>query len=80
MVVMPTAMAMVVPTAMVAMTITAKAMADATSVNCNGKRGYRNNDGDSVTAMVMTPMATGTVMATATAMTKAGTVTARTKM
>jgi hypothetical protein len=35
-VVTPPAMEMVAPTVMVAMTITAKAMADTTSVNCNG--------------------------------------------
>jgi hypothetical protein len=44
-VVTPTAMAMAAPRAMVAMTIIAKAMADATSVNFNGKRDYGDNNG-----------------------------------
>ncbi len=73
-------MAMAAPTAMVVMTITAKATVDATSVNCNGKRDYGNNDGNSVTATVVATMATATVMATATATTKAATATATTEM
>ncbi len=47
-----------------------KAMADATSVNCNGKRIYGDNNGDSTTATVMAMMK-ATATATATAMAKA---------
>ncbi len=46
-----------------------KATADATSVNCNGKRVYGNNNGDGTTARVMATMkATATAMATAMGM------------
>ncbi len=45
-----------------------KTTADATSVNCNGKCVYGNNNGDSATATVMT---TTKATATATAMAKA---------
>ncbi len=73
-------MAMAVPTAMVAMTITAKVTADATSVNCIGKHDYGNNDGNGATEMVTAMMATATATATAMATTKAATVTATTEM
>ena len=44
-------------------------MADATSVNCNGKRIYGNNDGDDATATVTATMkATATALAMAKAM------------
>jgi hypothetical protein len=44
-------------------------MADATSINCNGKRVYGNNDDDGATATVMaTTKVTATVTATAKAM------------
>ncbi len=46
-----------------------KAMADATSVNCNGKRAYGNINGDGATATVRATMkATATTKATAKAM------------
>jgi hypothetical protein len=81
-VVTPTVMAMAAPTAMVAMTITAKAMADVTSVNCNGKHDYGNNNGHCVAATVMATTATATAMATATATARtiAATATATTEM
>jgi hypothetical protein len=79
-VVTPTAMAMAAPTVMVAMTITAKAMADATSVNCNGKRDYGNNNRDGATATVMATTATAMATATVMAMTKVAMATATTEM
>ncbi len=81
-VVTPTAMAMAVPTAMVAMTIAANSTADATSVNCNDKLDYGNNDGNGVTATVTatTATATATVMATVRAMMKAAMVMATLEM
>jgi hypothetical protein len=79
-VVTPTAMAMVAPTAMVAMTIAAKAMVDATSVNCGGKHDYGDNNGNGTTATVMATTATAMVTATATATTKEVTATAITEM
>jgi hypothetical protein len=73
-------MAMAAPTAMVAMTMTAKVMADVTSANCNGKRNYGNNDRDGATATVTATTATPTATATVTATTKAVTVMATTEM
>ncbi len=70
-VVRPTAIAMTAPMAMVAMTIIAKATADGTSINCNGKCDYGNNDGNSATATVTVTTATATATAKATATTKA---------
>jgi hypothetical protein len=63
-------------------TITAKAMADATSINCNDERNYGNNDGKGTTAKVMVTTATATAMAGATVMatTKAATATSMMEM
>jgi hypothetical protein len=80
MVVTPTAMAMAAPTAMVAMSITAKVMADATSVSCNGERDYGDNNGNGATATVMATTATAAATATATATMKTATATATTEI
>jgi hypothetical protein len=80
MVVTPTAMTMVAPMAMVAMTITPKAMADVTSVNCNGERDYGDNDGNGSTATVIATTAMAMATATATATTKVVTAMAMMEM
>jgi hypothetical protein len=79
-VVTPTAMAMVSPMAMVAMTKTAKATSDATTVNCNGKCDYGDNDDDGATAMVTATTAMVMAMATVMATTKAAMAAAMTEM
>jgi hypothetical protein len=80
MLVTPTAMAMVVPTVMVRTIVTAKAMADATSVNCSGKHDCGNNNGDGMTATVTAMTATATATVTAMATTKVAGATVKTEI